>query len=1034
MYQRVDTSRTARSDAGAIDGSDPRAAAERAAERVRKLLTAYVPNLPFDRASLRSTLEAPLPAGDREAERWFALGWVCWLDGDFTPAEAILADAVRLARSGGAVELLAEAAYWRARVQNLLGRPDAVDGFEEVLRTLDGSPRATAWFVDLLWRSGRVDRAEQVWKSVRGNRRISACEEGPLLEARVLLRRGEVPPAQRLLEDMTPRNGVLFVERLLLLAWILTAQKRPEQALKAWQQACEGPYPVAALDAWRALVEHRCGGPPPSEAVSRPPAALRDWLHGQQERKEGRLDRAAEAYRAVLAFPAARPFARYALAGRGAEDYAALLAAQPGLFLAVRCRLWSVLERFRRRRAMPAEYLDVCQLAATAGYHSDAADHFRRLALALQQKSADAEGVRSLVSDAETAEPARRRNLGRVALELAAARLPPEEAGALFRAWLRLEWIVADESLRSAIARQGLRASLLGADRVGPEVCGEWEKWLPEEPLVAIAGSVPPELPPDAHPALRLLHAAARLGAAPDGIGEAWREGVRALRSEARWKPLAQALLLGESARRQDASTAARLLDDADSWRGFTSAPPAFAVRAAAGLASAHPGNPDLRYGLSRWLRLWDLNALGAEGATLASQVGLILADEGTAPPAGPPPAAWYLHQAVRALAREDGVAALACARRAIALDPDLATVPNAEIVRAALPELERRARARALAGLLPTGRLAAPIPAGLLDGMVRELESIPEGRQVFGAIERGDPGARAALAALSDRPDLSPRLVHHLALFEHRAALAHEVAAEAEAAESCFRRAWRCWLCFLAASLESASGGREPPVGTHGGLTPPARQILLNYLLAVHRRHINKLLAQNTVDSARRHWDLVQDLPALAASLDETLGRDLGDRVDRFREELATEYLLATREGMRFGDVPEGWHADYEKGLALLRRLLSLDRDNPRLLTALVEVCDEWFLDLYNAGDRAGLAAQVARFTPFALQLARLAEGRPGDLAARAALADFLKFRGFLAPDRAEKEALYREALRFDPANRNVRDLLAGLDPPAEE
>jgi hypothetical protein len=131
---------------------------------------------------------------------------------------------------------------------------------------------------------------------------------------------------------------------------------------------------------------------------------------------------------------------------------------------------------------------------------------------------------------------------------------------------------------------------------------------------------------------------------------------------------------------------------------------------------------------------------------------------------------------------------------------------------------------------------------------------------------------------------------------------------------------------------------------------------------------------------------------------------------------------------------VPEGWRADYEKGLSSLRRLLSLDRDNPRLLTVLVEVCDEWFLDLYNADDRAGLARLVARFTPFALQLARLTEGRAGDLAARAALADFCKFRGFLAAERAEKIALYREALRFDPAKQNVRDLLAGLDPPATE
>src|SRR5581483_1942623 len=106
-------------------------------------------------------------------------------------------------------------------------------------------------------------------------------------------------------------------------------------------------------------------------------------------------------------------------------------------------------------------------------------------------------------------------------------------------------------------------------------------------------------------------------------------------------------------------------------------------------------------------------------------------------------------------------------------------------------------------------------------------------------------------------------------------------------------------------------------------------------------------------------------------------------------------------------GTIPEGWRSDYAKGLDGLRRLLSLDRDNRRLLTALVEVYTDWFLDLYHQGDAAGLREQVDRCTPFALHLARLVEDRPAELAARAALADFCKFRGFLSRDRAEKAAL---------------------------
>src|SRR5262249_49139217 len=132
----------------------------------------------------------------------------------------------------------------------------------------------------------------------------------------------------------------------------------------------------------------------------------------------------------------------------------------------------------------------------------------------------------------------------------------------------------------------------------------------------------------------------------------------------------------------------------------------------------------------------------------------------------------------------------------------------------------------------------------------------------------------------------------------------------------------------------------------------------------------------------------------------------------------------------MTHGHVPEGWHADYDKGLSYLRRLLSFDRENVRLLTAVVEICAEWFLDCYNNEARRQLWDQVFRFMPFAQQLARLVEGRPGDLTARAALAEFYKFRGFIEPDRDRKIALYREALRFNPGNENVQRLLAEIEP----
>jgi len=115
-------------------------------------------------------------------------------------------------------------------------------------------------------------------------------------------------------------------------------------------------------------------------------------------------------------------------------------------------------------------------------------------------------------------------------------------------------------------------------------------------------------------------------------------------------------------------------------------------------------------------------------------------------------------------------------------------------------------------------------------------------------------------------------------------------------------------------------------------------------------RRQANHVRIE-IADSARKH-----------GVLDEDMGKDLAERAGQFKDKLATEYLLTTREVMRYGTVPEGWHADYDKGLGYLRRLLSLDRENVRLLTALVEICDEWFLDLYHTHASRALAEQAER------------------------------------------------------------------------
>ncbi len=987
MYHPSETPRTARRQTEALPGRDPEENARRALDRVRRTLTAFRPGLPLDAAALRAALTCALPQPDDEAERQFALGWLHWLDGDFAQAEPLLMKAVELSQTATAQH--AESAYWLARVRLRLERTDAVGGFETVLRQLGGSPQATAWFVDLLWRAGRVDRAEQVWKSVRGNKRVVGCPEGAVLEARSLLRRGEVGGAVKALVEAQPVNGVVWVERLLLLAWAEVAQNRRDKAQEFLKRVEGLPYPRAVLETWRHAVER--DGPAGHQAEEFVPAILRDLGRGYRAAGEGRIAEAVEAFRAARDQPVASAFARYSIARLGHESFSDVLAAHPGLFLALRCRVWLALERFRLRQGSPGEWLETLKREGRLGFiPGRVVEHFRRLALVLHQPRA-AEELRHLVHEGQQTEAPVRRNLFRVALE-SARRLPVALARDLLSEWAARDWLATETVLSQSLRRQSLRWTILETEAGEKAV-----DLLRNEPLLQAAAE--------------LWQAAGEVAA-----DETWRERVRGLRSSPKLRPLAQALLLHEAARRGDVAAVVSLLEEVDAWRGFRTAPPGFVLRAVASVAHGQPAHAGLRRALERWLPLWDRTALGQSGAVLSAYAGLATAPASRSEaPAGVPLVAWLLHQAARALGRDDAVEALACMRRAHEADSDWASVAGASVVRDALPELERRAYAQTLAAALSVGD-AAPIPAHLLTDLVDLLRELPDAD--------GAP-VRDHLAAILTRPQLVPRLAHHLALIELRSAQTLEEKEEIAAAEPHWRRSWTAWIRFLAAPPES---GRTA--------VPDAARLIFDWLLAGHRVSISDLLARNAVDAARRHWALVKELPALTRGQSEALGDDLSGRIERFRDDLASEYLVRTREAMRYGEIPEGWRADYEKGLSQLRRLLSLDRDNVRLLTALVEVCSDWFLDLYNAEDRARLTEQVARFVPFAQQLSRLAEGRPGDLAARAALSEFFKFRGFVAAERTEKVSMYQEALRLNPANDNVRELLKelGVDPQVGE
>ena len=408
-------------------------------------------------------------------------------------------------------------------------------------------------------------------------------------------------------------------------------------------------------------------------------------LRGYAALQEGRADEAVAAFREAAAGPAAQPFARYALACLGQDDRAAVLASQPGLFVALRCRAWAALDRFRTRQATPAELLDAVQQAASAGWKNPAADHFRRLALALQMRQTTADDVRSLTTD-QTVDPAARRNLLRVALELAVRRLPTPTALELL-----LEWSGSDgwaDDLRALLCQQLLRLLLLrqaapvsplspepgtrveepsddvilaAVDRLAP---GDGRTALVRTWLQPAAPVSPLSADADALPAVRLWQAARAL-AEGAMVDDSWREELRGLRSQARWKGPAQALLLLEAAQRGDAEAVGTLLDETDFWRGFRPAPPRFVVEAVAAVVAAQPNHPGWRRCLGRWVQVWGAAALGPIGRD-SIRPGWLVSAPGRSgrTAAGDAARAWFLHQAARALGRDEAEA-LTYVRRA---------------------------------------------------------------------------------------------------------------------------------------------------------------------------------------------------------------------------------------------------------------------------------------------------------------------------------------------------------------------------------
>ncbi len=970
-------------------------------------------------------LAEPFADSRLEGERHFARGWLFWLAGDFSQAEAPLAQAVETVRQVEVADIT-EAAYWLARVQLLLSKPAAIATFEKTLRCRSASPPAMLRFIDLLWRAGQVERAEQVWQTVRLHRQVQGTALAALCAARVLLFHEQAAAAEQVLRKAAAKGGVVQIEITLLLAWSLDAQQHYSQAADLLDHL-EGPYPARALQAWRTLFHLRREPSRDSQTTIlvklqpffRVNTPGESYFAGQTAVAQGRSEEAAGFFRQVLSYPPLRHFARFGLVCLGQEDGTEFLAGRQGFFLTAAARLRLALDRFCRRQASGGELVEQLDRADRVGYLPADAGHWRKLTDLQGRPTLTVADLQSLVQGDS---PGKRRQGFILAIELAVSRLSFNEAQQLCLEWSGLDLLLADPTLRRYLREHWLVMLL---QSLSDETETKSQSMLALPMLDGLGSDFRLALVRDwldlttsdacGHEEAkdgfaRCWRAARRLHFSDTSITPgSWRKTVTELREGSPLRGLAQVLLVQEAAHRRDWNSLTRLLEDRGPWQALA-CPPPFIIEVLS-WALYQPA-PSLRRSVGKWLGTWHRSALGPQLQALALQAGVASPDPHTAePPRGTPAQGWFLHQAAQSLRREKFREALAWLRRCSPFDEG----GDRTKVEAAILDLERLARAELLAEVFRFRPEQKPVPPGLVVDAADRLAAFPEGQLVLQAADRGDwPTARQHLAQLAETGSLDAALAHHLAIVYQRNGRFLEDHGETEPADRCRHLAWRCWLTWLTACPAgdfSADGKGE---------------VLVEHLLQSDRERLQKLLLANQIERARKLWGLIHELPRLVQGQPDLVAFFEG-ALARFREILTADYLTGIHEAMRCGAIPKGWRADYEKGLGALRRLLSLDPDNVRLLTTVIDLCGDFFFDCYNNEAWEQLEQGLERYTPLALKLAR--GGRPGDLAAGAALAEFYKFRALAEPDRAAKIALLGEALRFNPANDNVRELLHQLE-----
>lgn len=314
--------------------------------------------------------------------------------------------------------------------------------------------------------------------------------------------------------------------------------------------------------------------------------------------------------------------------------------------------------------------------------------------------------------------------------------------------------------------------------------------------------------------------------------------------------------------------------------------------------------------------------------------------------------------------------------------------------------------------------------------GLVAELRKLPAGAEAVASAARGDVARLARFLddlALREAP---PELLHHLALFHRRAAVALERRAP-ESAANAWVRSLAAWLALAEerlylARLEQLVVGRDATRTKRPDASSSPERVPIELVADVAERAASTsvelgspgraaLLALAKIDEAAR----------LAGASPEATRRARAE-AERRRNAAIEAALAVIAEGLDEANV-RGELAT--SGRALLLRAVSVwawTSYDEAVEQFVVDRVDKIGWELYRAQSWDALRSLLEPFKPMFESLASRIERDPGQIAYAAACAQMFVFFAEVDPHLPRKLTMAERAVKICPAHRNGRLVLA--------